>query len=82
MKTLVGELERSKQEMQRLVHRPKATIDVQTDPVENESIPIIKEQKSMMREYESQIRNQENEIGIHREEIEILISSKDSSATC
>ena len=77
MRKVVGELEASKQEMQRLVYRPKTTVTIQTDPVENESLPIIQNQAATIRDIESRLRQQEQEIGHSVEEIDILRSSLD-----
>ena len=75
MRKLVGELEGSKQELQRMCYRPKTTATTQTEPLENESLPIIQEQASTIRDFESQLRTQERELGRNHEEIDILRSS-------
>lgn len=72
LRKVVGELEKHKQELQRIAFRPKKSSSAQTDPLRDEMSPIIHQQADELREARNLIHKQENEYARSVEEVTIL----------
>ncbi|EAY22728.1 viral A-type inclusion protein, putative [Trichomonas vaginalis G3] len=78
MRKTVGELEKSKQELQRIAFKPKKNSSSQTDPIPDELVPILHQQADELRDARQTIFTQENNLSRSREEANILRSSLSS----